>query len=109
MSAVYGAGALRVEAGQAGGDGPRAVGRITFVDNAVDQTTGTIKIKGFPTRSNALARPGRQRGGPAVDDPGAIVVPTVAVQTGPDGAYVYVVKDDKTVDLRPVICPSGRL
>jgi membrane fusion protein, multidrug efflux system len=97
-------GALRVEAGPATGDGPRAVGRITFVDNAVDQTTGTIKLKGtFPNESRTLW-PGQ-----AVNvvvrlatDPAAIVVPTLAVQTGPDGTYVYVVKADKTVELRPV-------
>src|ERR671913_74089 len=38
-------GSLRVEARPASGDGPHAIGRITFVDNAVDQTTGTIKVK----------------------------------------------------------------
>ena len=74
------------------------------MDNAVDQTTGTIKIKGtFPNDDRPLW-PGQ-----AVNvvvrlstDPAAIVVPTVAVQTGPDGTYVYLVKDDKTVELRPV-------
>ena len=97
-------GALRVDAGPASGDGPRAVGRITFVDNAVDQTTGTIKIKGTFANEDRTLWPGQ-----AVNvvvrlttDTAAIVVPTLAVQTGPDGAYVYVVKDDKTVDLRPV-------
>jgi multidrug efflux system membrane fusion protein len=97
-------GSLRVDAGPASGDGPRAVGRITFVDNVVDQTTGTIKIKGtFPNDDRTLW-PGQ-----AVNvvvrlatDSAAIVVPTIAVQTGPDGTYVYVVKDDKTVELRPV-------
>ena len=98
-------GALRVEAGPATGDGPRAVGRITFVDNAVDQTTGTIKIKGTFANEDRTLWPGQ-----AVNvvvrlatDSAAIVVPTLAVQTGPDGTYVYVVKDDKTVELRPVI------
>jgi multidrug efflux system membrane fusion protein len=98
-------GALRVEAGPATGDGPRAVGRITFVDNAVDQTTGTIKIKGTFANEDRTLWPGQ-----AVNvvvrlstDAAAIVVPTLAVQTGPDGTYVYVVKDDKTVELRPVV------
>jgi multidrug efflux system membrane fusion protein len=35
-------------------------------------------------------------------DPNALVVPATAVQTGPQGQYIYVVKPDKTVDLRPV-------
>jgi multidrug efflux system membrane fusion protein len=99
-----GQGALGVTAGAASGDTPPASGRITFVDNAVDQTTGTIRIKGtFPNEDRHLW-PGQ-----AVNvtvrlttDARAIVVPTVAVQTGPDGNYVYVVKDDKTVELRPV-------
>jgi multidrug efflux system membrane fusion protein len=35
-------------------------------------------------------------------DPRAIVVPSVAVQAGPEGQYVFVVKDDQTVEMRPV-------
>jgi len=97
-------GALGVTAGAASGDTPPASGRISFVDNAVDQTTGTIRIKGtFPNEDRHLW-PGQ-----AVNvtvrlttDARALVVPTVAVQTGPDGNYVYLVKDDKTVELRPV-------
>jgi membrane fusion protein, multidrug efflux system len=97
-------GTLRVEAGPAHGEGPRAVGNITFVDNAVDQTTGTIKVKGtFPNADRRLW-PGQ-----AVNvtvrlatESAAIVVPTVAVQTGPDGTYVYVVTENKTAEFRPV-------
>jgi multidrug efflux system membrane fusion protein len=97
-------GPLGVSAGPASGDSPPASGRITFVDNAVDQTTGTIKIKGTFTNEDRRLWPGQ-----AVNvvvrlttDSKALVVPTVAVQTGPDGNYVYVVKTDKTVELRPV-------
>ena len=81
-----------------------ATGRITFVDNQVDQTTGTIRIKAtFPNSSRRLW-PGqfvnvRVR---LATDPRAIVVPAVAVQAGPEGQYVYVVKSDQTVELRPV-------
>jgi multidrug efflux system membrane fusion protein len=81
-----------------------AAGRITFVDNQVDQTTGTIRIKAtFPNVHRRLW-PGqfvnvRVR---LTSDPRAIVVPSTAVQAGPDGQYVYVVKDDKTVEMRPV-------
>lgn len=81
-----------------------AHGRITFVDNQVDQTTGTIRIKATFPNSNRRLWPGqfvnvRVR---LSTDPRAIVVPSVAVQTGPDGQYVYVVKGDQTVELRPV-------
>src|SRR5688572_22195255 len=81
-----------------------AVGRITFVDNQVDQTTGTIRIKATFANSNRRLWPGqfvnvRVR---LATDARALVVPTVAVQAGPDGQYVYVVKDGKTVEMRAV-------
>ncbi len=98
-------GSLRVEATlTSGGDGTRAIGRITFVDNAVDQTTGTIKIKGtFPNEDrwlwpgqfvNVVVR--------LTTESAAIVVPSIAVQTGPAGDYVFLVKTDETVELRPI-------
>ncbi len=100
-----GRGTLRVEARPANDTGSPAVGTITFVDNAVDQTTGTIKVKGtFPNEDRHLW-PG-QFVNVVVrlsTDSAAIVVPTIAVQTGPDGFYVYVVKADGTVELRPVM------
>jgi multidrug efflux system membrane fusion protein len=82
-----------------------AAGRITFVDNQVDQTTGTIRIKATFPNSNRRLWPGqfvnvRVR---LASDPRAIVVPSLAVQAGPDGHYVYVVKGDKTVEMRPVV------
>jgi multidrug efflux system membrane fusion protein len=84
--------------------GPPAVGRITFVDNQVDQTTGTIRIKAtFPNANRALW-PGQFVNVTIrfASDPNAIVVPTVAVQAGPEGQYVYVVKSDQTVEMRKV-------
>ena len=97
-------GPLQVEARPAQGDGPVAIGQITFVDNAVDQTTGTIKIKAtFPNTDRALW-PGQFINATVrlATEAGAIVVPSIAVQTGPDGTYVYLVKADATVELRPV-------
>jgi multidrug efflux system membrane fusion protein len=84
--------------------GPASNGRISFVDNAVDQTTGTIKIKGtFPNDDRRLWPD--QFVNVVVTlttDPAAIVVPTIAVQTGPQGQYVFVVKPDQTAELRTV-------
>ena len=97
-------GALRVEARPAHGDGHLALGEITFIDNAVDQTTGTIKVKGtFPNADRQLW-PGQfvNVSVRLMTEAAALVVPSVAVQTGPDGSYVYLVKDDQTVELRPV-------
>ena len=81
-----------------------ATGRITFVDNQVDQTTGTIRIKATFPNANRRLWPGqfvnvRVR---LTTDPHALVVPSVAVQAGPEGQYVYVVKEDRTVEMRPV-------
>ena len=98
-------GTLQVEATLANDpSGARAVGRITFVDNVVDQTTGTIKIKGTFANTDRTLWPGQFANVVVrlATEPGAIVVPSAAVQTGPDGNYVYVVKDDQTVELRPV-------
>ncbi len=82
-----------------------AAGRITFVDNQVDQTTGTIRIKATFPNSNRRLWPGQFVNVRVVltSDPKAIVVPSVAVQAGPEGQYVYVVKNDHTVEMRPVV------
>ncbi len=79
-------------------------GKVSFIDNAVDPTTGTIKLKGtFDNEDHALW-PGLFV---QVDlvlsvDPNAVVVPAVAVQASQAGTYVYVVKPDRTVEMRPV-------
>ncbi len=98
-------GSLRVTATPPNDDGPPAVGRITFVDNAVDEETGTIRIKGTFPNSDRRLWPG-QYVNVAVTlttDPEAIVVPSVAVQNGQDGLYVFVVKADQTVEMRSIV------
>lgn len=98
------AGALRVTANPPNDDATPAVGRITFVDNAVDQTTGTIKVKGtFPNTDRRLW-PGQYVNVivTLTMDPEAIVVPSVAVQAGQQGQYVFVVNSEQKVDFRPV-------
>jgi multidrug efflux system membrane fusion protein len=97
-------GSLRVEANPPNETGPPARGMISFVDNAVDQTTGTIRIKGSFANQDRVLWPGQFVNVVVTltTDPAAIVVPTVAVQTGQDGQYVYVVKSDQTVALQKV-------
>ncbi len=82
----------------------RENGRLEFIDNTVDPTTGMITLKAlFPNEDQALW-PGRfvyvvtQTG----IDTAAIVVPTTAVQNSQTGSSVYVLKPDSTVELRPV-------
>lgn len=86
-------------------DDPHAeTGVLAFVDNSVDASTGTIRLKGaFGNASrrlwpgqfvNAVLKLSEQRG--------AVVVPSQAVQTGQSGPYVFVVKPDMTAEARPV-------
>lgn len=89
----------------AGAAGPQSEqGRVTFIDNAVDPTTGTIRLKGtFENRDRQLW-PGVfvQVSLQLTADAGALVVPATAVQTSQDGQYVFVVKEDRTVEMRTV-------
>jgi len=98
------AGSLHVEARAPNEAGTASTGRITFVDNAVDQTTGTIKIKGTFANADRRLWPGQFVNVVVTltTDPGAIVVPSAAVQAGQQGSYVFIVKPDQTVDIRPV-------
>jgi multidrug efflux system membrane fusion protein len=83
-------------------------GVITFIDNAVDSSTGTIRLKGtFGNREKDLW-PGQFVNVvlTLTTEPNAIVIPSQAVQTGQEGQYVFVVKQDLTVESRPVV--AGR-
>jgi membrane fusion protein, multidrug efflux system len=83
---------------------PLAEGTLALVDNQIDQTTGTLRLKAtFPNENNALW-PGQfvniklllrtlQQ---------AVTVPSTAVQRGPDGMYVYAIEPDMTVAIQPV-------
>ncbi len=80
-------------------------GHISFVDNNVDQTTGTIKIKAtFENRDHRLW-PGQFVNVVVAltTDPSAVVVPSAAVQVGQQGQYAYVVKADRSVEYRAVV------
>jgi multidrug efflux system membrane fusion protein len=87
------------------GGGGNATGRLNFVDNSVDEKTGTITLKAVFPNTDRKLWPGQY-----VDvaltletRENAIVVPTQAVQTGQTGQFVYVVKADRGVELRPVV------
>ena len=81
------------------------VGALTFMDNAVDEKTGTIMLKGtFPNTNKALW-PGQFVNVrlTLTTRPNAVVVPSQAVQTGQKGDYVFVVTPEFTVESRPVV------
>lgn len=96
-------GSLTVTATPQGSD-TAASGRITFIDNAVDQNTGTIRIKGTFPNSDGRLWPGQFVNVVVTlsTDPTAIVVPSAAVQAGQEGTYVFAVKEDQSVEMRPV-------
>lgn len=79
-------------------------GRVSFIDNAVDPQTGTIKMKGTFQNADQGLWPGLfvQVTLNLTSDENAIVVPAAAVQPSASGQYVYVVKADRTAEVRPV-------
>ncbi|WP_321477584.1 efflux RND transporter periplasmic adaptor subunit [uncultured Paludibaculum sp.] len=86
------------------GDRKSAQGRLSVIDNTIDATTGTIRLKAVFENADRLLWPGR-----FVDVSmtlgtieNAVVVPSEAVQSGQKGLFIYVVKPDQTVDLRMV-------
>ena len=95
---------LRVEANAPSETVP-SMGTITFIDNAVDSTTGTIKIKGSFANEDRRLWPGQFVNVIVTlrTDPAAVVVPTAAIQAGQQGDFAFVVNPDQTVDLRTVV------
>jgi multidrug efflux system membrane fusion protein len=100
-------GELQVEARMPQSGTRPATGRLSFIDNAVNMTTGTILLKATFANTDRSLWPGQ-----FVDvlltlttEKARVVVPTEAVQTGQQGQYVYVIKEDKTAELR-IVTPA---
>jgi multidrug efflux system membrane fusion protein len=85
-------------------DGLPPQGELTFIDNAVDMTTGTIQLKATFTNEDSALWPGQfvQVTLTLSELTNVVVVPSQAVQTGQNGQFIYVVKPDQTVEERPV-------
>jgi multidrug efflux system membrane fusion protein len=96
-------GQLTVRADIAGDPQP-AMGKLTFIDNGVDTATGTIKLKGEFANTDHRLWPGAfaDVSLTLTSEPHAIVIPTAALQNGQQGQYVFVVKGDKSVEMRNV-------
>lgn len=95
---------LAVSAALPDGSGQAAEGTLAVIDNTIDAATGTIRLKAVFANANRVLWPGRFVDvsltlGTVKD---AVVVPSEAVQSGQKGLFVYVVKADQTVELRPV-------
>jgi multidrug efflux system membrane fusion protein len=104
VNAAFAKGALPVDALRSDDDKVIANGKLTVVDNQVDQSTGTVKLKAeFPNADRQLW-PGQFVNVRLLADTlkQVVVVPTGAVQRGPKGTFVYVVKDDDTVSVQSI-------
>jgi multidrug efflux system membrane fusion protein len=97
-------GPLAVEVAPPGEASALAEGRLIFVDNAVDRAPAPIRLRAQFDNKDIALWPGqfvnvRVR---LFEQKDAILIPARSVQTGPNGQYVYVVKADKTAELRKV-------
>ena len=98
------AGALKVDARFPSDDGRPETGTLSFIDNAVDRATGTVKLKAQFANSNRRLWPGQfvNVALTLTSQPNAVVIPSEAIQVGQDGQQVFVIKPDKTVEVRPI-------
>jgi multidrug efflux system membrane fusion protein len=97
-------GALEVDAYSRDDQTRLATGRLLTIDNEIDQTTGTGRLKAaFNNKDNSLW-PNQFVNAHLLLElrKNSIVVPAAAIQRGPQGTFAYVVKPDKTVEVRPV-------
>jgi multidrug efflux system membrane fusion protein len=95
-------GTLKVEAVLDGGQ-KNVVGAVTFMNNTVDPTTGTIQLKAtFPNADHSLWPGQFVDVALTLTTESAAIVPAQAVLNGQKGSYVFVVKPDSTAEARPV-------
>ncbi len=97
-------GKLKVTAVLQGQEDRPETGTLSFIDNNVDLTTGTIKLKGTFANAERRLWPGQfvNVALTLTEQPNAVLVPTQAIQTGQHGTYVFVVKPDLSAESRPV-------
>jgi multidrug efflux system membrane fusion protein len=98
-------GSLKVEARFQSDEGRPEQGILAFIDNAVDRTTGTIKLKAEFKNSERRLWPGQFINVALTlsTQSDAVVVPAEAIQVGPEGQHVFVVKPNNSVEVRPVV------
>jgi len=79
-------------------------GSIALVDNQIDQTTGTIRVKATFSNPHGALWPGEFVNARVLvnTQKAALTVPTPAIQRGPNGLFTYVIKSDSTVEARPL-------
>jgi membrane fusion protein, multidrug efflux system len=97
-------GKLEVLAVAPGEEGCTVRGKLAFLENTVDTNTGSIQIKAAFANESKVLWPGQFVNVilTLTTQPGAVVIPSQAIQTGQQGRYVFVVKPELTVEYRPV-------
>jgi len=97
-------GPLPVEAYDSDDQNKLATGTLLTIDNQIDQTTGTGRLKAMFTNQDNILWPNQFVNVRLLLEThkDTTVVPSAAIQNGPQGSYVFVVKADKTVEVRPV-------
>jgi membrane fusion protein, multidrug efflux system len=95
---------LAVEAYNSDDQTKLATGALLTIDNQIDQTTGTGRLKAMFTNQDNVLWPNQFVNVRLLlqTHKDATVIPSAAIQTGPQGSYVFVVKSDKTVEVRPI-------
>jgi multidrug efflux system membrane fusion protein len=97
-------GELRVQANFPNASHPPIAGKLSFLDNAADTTTGTIRLKAEFGNADKALWPGQFVNVVLTlhEEKNAVVAPSSSVQNGPSGQYVFVVGPDSTVELRNI-------
>ena len=87
------------------GDTKPEKGMLSFVDNTVDPTTGTIRLKGTLKNEADRLWPGQFVNVvlSLYTQSDAVTMPSQAVQSGQHGQYVYIIRDNLTTEIRPVV------
>jgi multidrug efflux system membrane fusion protein len=104
VNTAFGKGPLVVDALRSDDNAVIDSGKLTVVDNQVDPTTGTVKLKAEFPNAQIQLWPGQFVNVRLLIDTlkQVVVIPTGAVQRGPTGTFVYVVKDNKTAAMQPI-------
>ena len=104
VSAGLAAGPLKVSTVSRDGNTELDEGTLSLIDNEIDQTTGTARLKAIFNNAHNTLWPGQYVNARVLirTAKNVLALPTAAVQLGPNGPFTYVVKADSTVEVRPL-------
>jgi membrane fusion protein, multidrug efflux system len=104
VGAALAAGPVKVTTVSREGGNELDEGTLSLIDNQIQQATGSVRLKAVFSNTRNLLWPGQYVNARVLvrTDQNALVIPTAAVQLGPNGPFTYVVKSDSTVEARPL-------